>query len=109
MSPNVLLMTGRAAVIKRLLTIVERAYNAWISVVTCAPTGPLAAVVVKLVTELNKDTSWSALPGLRTVANVVADERTNAGLVSGEPNIAPASLAMIKQLDRQQAVRVTPK
>lgn len=64
--------------------------------------------MVKLVTELNKDTSKSALPG-SMVANVVADERTNAVLVSGEPNSRQRIIAMIKQLDRQQAVQGNTK
>ncbi len=101
-------MTGRAAVIKRLLTIVERVDNAGDRSVVTVPFLASAAEVVKLVTELNKDTSKSALPG-SMVANVVADERTNAVLVSGEPNSRQRIIAMIKQLDRQQAVQVTPK
>ncbi len=64
--------------------------------------------MVKLVTELNKDTSKSALPG-SMVANVVADERTNSVLVSGEPNSRQRIIAMIKQLDRQQAVQGNTK
>ncbi|MDU1901660.1 MAG: secretin N-terminal domain-containing protein [Klebsiella pneumoniae] len=106
---NVLLMTGRAAVIKRLLTIVERVDNAGDrSVVTVPLSWASAAEVVKLVTELNKDSSKSALPG-SMVANVVADERTNAVLVSGEPNSRQRIIAMIKQLDRQQAVQGNTK
>ncbi len=106
---NVLLMTGRAAVIKRLLTIVERVDNAGDrSVVTVPLAWASAADVVKLVTELNKDTSKSALPG-SMVANVVADERTNAVLVSGEPNSRQRIIAMIKQLDRQQATQGNTK
>lgn len=102
-------MTGRAAVIKRLLTIVERVDNAGDrSVVTVPLSRASAAEVVKLVTELNKDTSKSALPG-SMVANVVADERTNAVLVSGEPNSRQRIIAMIKQLDRQQAVQGNTK
>ncbi|EML7262801.1 GspD family T2SS secretin variant PulD [Raoultella ornithinolytica] len=106
---NVLLMTGRAAVIKRLLTIVERVDNAGDrSVVTVPLSWASAADVVKLVTELNKDTSKSALPG-SMVANVVADERTNSVLVSGEPNSRQRIITMIKQLDRQQAVQGNTK
>lgn len=105
---NVLLMTGRAAVIKRLLTIVERVDNAGDRSVVTVPSWASAAEVVKLVTELNKDSSKSALPG-SMVANVVADERTNAVLVSGEPNSRQRIIAMIKQLDRQQAVQGNTK
>lgn len=41
-----------------------------------------------------------------TAANV-ADERTNAVLVSGEPNSRRIIAMTIKQLDRQQAVQNT--
>lgn len=40
---------------------------------------------------------------------MVADERTNAVLVSGEPNSRQRIIAMIKQLDRQQAVQGNTK
>ena len=75
---NVLLMTGRAAVIKRLLTIVERVDNA----------GDRSVVTVPL--------AWAS------AADVVK-------LVSGEPNSRQRIIAMIKQLDRQQATQGNTK
>lgn len=106
---NVLLMTGRAAVIKRLMAIVERVDKVGDrSVVTVPLAYASAAEVVKLVTELTKDASKSAMPSLM-VANLVADERTNSVLVSGEPNSRQRIIAMIKQLDREQAVQGNTK
>jgi general secretion pathway protein D len=106
---NVLLMTGRAAVIKRLMAIVERVDKVGDrSVVTVPLAYASAAEVVKLVTELTKDTSKSAMPSLMT-ASLVADERTNSVLVSGEPNSRQRIIAMIKQLDREQAVQGNTK
>lgn len=106
---NVLLMTGRAAVIKRLMAIVERVDKVGDrSVVTVPLAYASAAEVVKMVTELTKDASKSAMPSLMT-ASLVADERTNSVLVSGEPNSRQRIVAMIKQLDREQAVQGNTK
>lgn len=106
---NVLLMTGRAAVIKRLMEIVERVDKVGDrNVVTVPLAYASAAEVVKLVTELTKDAGKSAMPSLMT-ASLVADERTNSVLVSGEPNSRQRIIAMIKQLDREQAVQGNTK
>lgn len=106
---NVLLMTGRAAVIKRLMAIVERVDQAGDRNVTIVPLSFASArEVVKIVTELNKTDEKSALPGMMT-ANVVADERTNSVLVRGEPNSRQQAIDMIRQLDRQQAVQGNTK
>nr|WP_205680165.1 type II secretion system secretin GspD [Brenneria salicis]NMN90998.1 general secretion pathway protein D [Brenneria salicis ATCC 15712 = DSM 30166]RBP66492.1 general secretion pathway protein D [Brenneria salicis ATCC 15712 = DSM 30166]RLM32055.1 type II secretion system protein GspD [Brenneria salicis ATCC 15712 = DSM 30166] len=106
---NVLLMTGRAAVIKRLMTIVERVDKTGDRNVTTVPLSYASSLeVVKLVNELNKPDEKTALPGMMT-ANVVADERTNSVLVRGEPNSRQRVIDMIKQLDRQQAVQGNTK
>ncbi|WP_189339503.1 type II secretion system secretin GspD [Pectobacterium peruviense] len=106
---NVLLMTGRAGVIKRLMTIVERVDQTGDRNVTSIPLSYASSLeVVKMVNELNKMDEKSALPGMLT-ANVVADERTNSVLVRGEPNSRQRVIDMIKQLDRQQAVQGNTK
>ncbi|MEQ9879941.1 type II secretion system secretin GspD [Pectobacterium aroidearum] len=106
---NVLLMTGRAGVIKRLMTIVERVDQTGDRNVTSIPLSYASSTeVVKMVNELNKMDEKSALPGMLT-ANVVADERTNSVLVRGEPNSRQRVIDMIKQLDRQQAVQGNTK
>ncbi|MCV9879509.1 type II secretion system secretin GspD [Brenneria izbisi] len=106
---NVLLMTGRAAVIKRLMAIVERVDKTGDRNVTTVPLSYASSLeVVKLVNELNKTDEKTALPGMMT-ANVVADERTNSVLVRGEPNSRQRVIDMIKQLDRQQAVQGNTK
>ncbi|MEL4887110.1 type II secretion system secretin GspD [Pectobacterium betavasculorum] len=106
---NVLLMTGRAGVIKRLMTIVERVDQTGDRNVASVPLSYASSTeVVKMVNELNKMDEKSALPGMLT-ANVVADERTNSVLVRGEPNSRQRVIDMIKQLDRQQAVQGNTK
>nr|WP_282563861.1 type II secretion system secretin GspD [Providencia alcalifaciens] len=102
---NVLLMTGRAAVIKRLMEIVERVDNVGNrSVVTVPLVYASAAEVTKMVTELTKDTSKSAMPNWM-IANLVADERTNSVLISGEPGARKRIVDIVKQLDRKQEVQ----
>ncbi|PWC22921.1 type II secretion system protein GspD [Brenneria roseae subsp. roseae] len=106
---NVLLMTGRATVIKRLMAIVERVDKTGDRNVATVPLSYASSLeVVKMVNELNKTDEKTALPGMMT-ANVVADERTNSVLVRGEPNSRQRVIDMIKQLDRQQAVQGNTK
>lgn len=106
---NVLLMTGRAAVIKRLMEIVERVDKVGNrGVVTVSLTHASASEVVKQVTELTKDTGKSVMPAWMT-ASLVADKRTNSVLISGEPISRQRIVAMIKQLDREQDVQSNTK
>ncbi|MEG0868835.1 MAG: type II secretion system secretin GspD [Hafnia sp.] len=106
---NVLLMTGRAAVIKRLMEIVERVDKVGNrSVVTVSLAHASASEVVKQVNELTKDTGKSAMPAWMT-ASLVADKRTNSILISGEPISRQRIVAMIKQLDREQEVQSNTK
>lgn len=102
---NVLLMTGRAAIIKRLMEIVERVDNVGNrSIVTIPLAYASAADVVKMVTELTKDTNKPAMPSWMT-ANLVADERTNSVLIIGEPGSRQRIVTMVKQLDQKQEVQ----
>lgn len=95
---NVLLMTGRAAVIKRLMEIIEQVDNVDNrSVVTVPLSYASATEVAKMVTELTKSTSKSAI-----TANLVADERTNSVLVSGDPELRQRVVSIIKQLDQEE-------
>lgn len=106
---NVLLMTGRAAVVRRLMAIVEQVDKVGDRNVATVPLAYASAVeVVRMVTELNKNEGKSALPG-SMVATLVADERTNSIMVSGEPNSRQRTIGMIKQLDHEQAVQGNTK
>ncbi len=102
---NVLLMTGRAAVIKRLVDIINTVDKTGDrEMVTVALTYASADDVAKLVNELNKSDEKNALPSTM-LANVVADERTNSVVVSGEENARQRAVEMIRQLDRKQVVQ----
>ncbi|MGM3175205.1 type II secretion system secretin GspD [Dickeya lacustris] len=102
---NVLLMTGRAAVIKRLVEIVATVDKTGDrEMVTVPLTHASAEDVAKLINELGKNDEKNALPSTM-VANVVADERTNSVVVSGEENARNRAVEMIRQLDRKQVVQ----
>lgn len=61
---NVLLMTGRAAVVKRLMEIVERVDRTGDRNVVTVPLSYASSVeVVNLVNNLNKSDEKTALPG----------------------------------------------
>jgi general secretion pathway protein D len=106
---NVLLMTGRAAVINRLMEIIERVDQVGDRSMESVPLAyASAAEVVKLVSELTKDSSKSAMPSMMT-ASLAADERTNSVLVNGDPNSRQRIITMIKQLDHEQAVQGNTK
>ncbi|ATO33978.1 type II secretion system protein GspD [Dickeya dianthicola] len=102
---NVLLMTGRAAVIKRLVDIVNTVDKTGDrEMITVPLTYASAEDVAKLVNDLNKTDEKNALPSTM-LANVVADERTNSVVVSGEENGRQRAIEMIRQLDRKQVAQ----
>ncbi|AIR71251.1 type II secretion system secretin GspD [Dickeya fangzhongdai] len=102
---NVLLMTGRAAVIKRLVDIVNTVDKTGDREMVTVPLAYASAEdVAKLVNDLNKSDEKNALPSTM-LANVVADGRTNSVVVSGEENARQRAVEMIRQLDRKQVVQ----
>nr|WP_236127665.1 type II secretion system secretin GspD [Cedecea colo] len=99
---NVLLLTGRAAVINRLMQIIERVDRAGNrSVQTLALQHASAAEVARLVTQMAQEGDKGAAPAGR----IVADERTNAVLIAGDAKMQQRMAAMVRQLDKPQARR----
>ncbi|QHM70225.1 type II secretion system secretin GspD [Mixta intestinalis] len=99
---NVLLLTGRAAVINRLMQIIERVDNAGGQKVQTLPLQHAsAAEVARLVTQMAQDNNKNAAPPGR----IVADERTNAVLISGDDRARGRLAAMVRQLDKPQVSR----
>ncbi len=102
---NVLLMTGRAAVVKRLMEIIDEVDKTGDrNVVTVPLVYASAEDVVKLVTNLNKSDEKNSLPSTM-LANVVADERTNSVVVSGEAHSLKWAVDMVHQLDRKSVAQ----
>ncbi|NDJ56017.1 type II secretion system secretin GspD [Enterobacteriaceae bacterium 4M9] len=98
---NVLLLTGRAAVINRLMQIVERVDSAGSQQVQTQPLQHAsAAEVARLVTQA-QDSNKNAVAAGR----IVADERTNAVMISGDASARARLVAMVRQLDKPQVSR----
>ncbi|WP_033135194.1 GspD family T2SS secretin variant ExeD [Aeromonas finlandensis] len=99
---NVLLITGRAAVVNRLVEVVNRVDRAGDQDVDIIKLKfASAGEMVRLVTNLNKDGNpQGGTTSLLLAPKVVADERTNSVVVSGEPKARARIIQMVRQLDR---------
>ncbi|MEM0549190.1 MULTISPECIES: GspD family T2SS secretin variant ExeD [Aeromonas] len=99
---NVLLITGRAAVVNRLVEVVNRVDRAGDQDVDIIKLKfASAGEIVRLVTNLNKDNNpQGGTTSLLLAPKVVADERTNSVVVSGEPKARARIIQMVRQLDR---------
>ena len=99
---NVLLITGRAMVVNRLVDIVRRVDKVGdqdVDIVRLKYAS--ASEIVRLITALTKDEGKSNMSSLLT-PKVVADERTNSVVVSGDPKARQRVMQMIRQLDKDQ-------
>lgn len=99
---NVLLITGRAAVVNRLVDIVRRVDKVGDQDVDIIKLKYASATeIVRLVTTLTKENGKNSVSSVLT-PKVVADERTNSVVVSGEPKSRQRVLQLVRQLDRDQ-------
>ena len=99
---NVLLITGRAMVVNRLVEIVRRVDKAGdqdVDIVRLKYAS--ASEIVRLITALTKDDARANMGSLLS-PKLVADERTNSVVVSGDPKARQRVMQMIRQLDRDQ-------
>ncbi|MCW8333335.1 type II secretion system secretin GspD [Vibrio paucivorans] len=100
---NIILITGRAAVVNRLAEIIKRVDQAGdkeIEVVELENAS--AAEMVRIVEALNKTTDTQNAPALLQ-PKLVADDRTNSVLISGEPKVRSRLKKLITQLDVEMA------
>ena len=99
---NVLLITGRAAVVNRLVEVVRRVDRAGdqdMDVIKLRYAS--AGEMVRLVTNLNKDgNNQGGNASILLSPKVVADERTNSVVISGEPKARARIIQMVRQLDK---------
>ncbi|ENY71271.1 general secretion pathway protein D [Aeromonas diversa CDC 2478-85] len=100
---NVLLITGRAAVVNRLVEVVRRvdkAGNQEVDIIKLKYAS--AGEMVRLVMTLNKDANpQGGMAGSALLTpKVVADERTNSVVVTGEPQARERIIRMVRQLDQ---------
>jgi len=99
---NVLLITGRAMVVNRLVDIVRRVDKAGdqdVDIVRLKYAS--AAEIVRLISALTKDEGKTNMSSL-LAPKVVADDRTNSVVVSGDPKARQRVMQMIRQLDKDQ-------
>lgn len=102
---NIILITGRAAVVNRLAEIIKRVDQAGdkeIEVVELKNAS--AAEMVRIVDALNKTTDAKNTPAFLQ-PKLVADERTNAILISGDPKVRSRLRKLIEQLDVEMATK----
>jgi general secretion pathway protein D len=98
---NVLLITGRAAVVNRLVEIVRRVDKVGdenVDIIKLKYAS--ASEMVRLITALTKNDK-NTLASVLT-PKLVADERTNSVVISGETQARQRLITMIRQLDREQ-------
>ncbi|TVU61389.1 type II secretion system protein GspD [Vibrio atlanticus] len=102
---NIILITGRAAVVNRLAEIIKRVDQAGdkeIEVVELKNAS--AAEMVRIVDALSKTTDAKNTPAFLQ-PKLVADERTNAILISGDPKVRSRLKRLIEQLDVEMATK----
>ena len=100
---NVLMITGRAAVVNKLVEIVRRVDKQGDTAVEVVKLEfASAGEIVRIVDTLYRSTANQAqMPG--QAPKVVADERTNAVIVSGDEKSRLRVVKLIKNLDAEQA------
>ncbi|MBW5812411.1 type II secretion system secretin GspD [Yersinia kristensenii] len=99
---NVILITGRAAVVNRLYSIIgtlDQPGDAEIELYQL--NHALAADIIKLVNQVINPVSTTK-KDLFNTGKVIADERTNSVLISGDSHTIKRAIKMIKRLDQQQ-------
>ncbi|MGF1721780.1 type II secretion system secretin GspD [Vibrio kyushuensis] len=100
---NIILITGRAAVVNRLAEIIKRVDQAGdkeIEVIEL--NNASAAEMVRIVEALNKTTDTKNTPAFLQ-PKLVADDRTNSILISGDPKVRARLKRLITQLDIEMA------
>ncbi len=99
---NVLMITGRAATVDRLVEIVRRVDKAGdqeVDIIRLKYAS--AAEMVRVVQAVTQSPATKGASSSMLTPNVVADERTNSVIVSGEPKARARLAALIRQLDAE--------
>ena len=101
---NVLIITGRANVVNRLVEIVRRVDTAGDQDVESVTLKYASATeVARIINSLLKESSSSKSVSVLLVPTVAADERTNSVIISGDPKARARVRKIIEKLDRDQA------
>lgn len=98
---NVMMLTGRAAVVNRLVEIIERVDKAGDREVQIVKLRfASASEMVRILDSINKSTGKSATPA-NLEPKVVADDRTNSVIVSGDIKARERIINLITRLDKE--------
>lgn len=98
---NVIMITGRAAVVNRLVEIIERVDHAGNQDVERIELHHAsAAEMVRIASAIFIPQAAGNTPDL-LVPRIVADERTNSVLISGEPRVRERVIRLIRELDSE--------
>jgi general secretion pathway protein D len=99
---NVIMLTGTAAVVNRLVKIIERVDKAGdqdVQIIKLKYAS--AAEMVRIVEAMNKSSGGKAGTPTFLIPKIVADERTNSVIVSGESQARARIAKLISRLDSE--------
>ncbi|NQZ89046.1 MAG: type II secretion system secretin GspD [Colwellia sp.] len=99
---NVIMLTGTAAVVNRLVKIIERVDKAGdqdVQIIKLKYAS--AAEMVRIVEAMNKSSKGKAGTPSFLIPKIVADERTNSVIVSGESQARARIAKLISRLDSE--------
>ena len=98
---NVMMLTGRAAVVNRLVEIIERVDKAGDEDVDIVKLRfASASEMVRIVESINKSQGKQNTAG-KSAPRVVADDRTNSVIVSGDPKARSRLTNLISRMDQE--------
>ena len=98
---NVMMLTGRAAVVNRLVEIIERVDRAGDEEVEIVKLKyASASEMVRIVDSINKSQGKAAAGG-KSDPRAVADDRTNSVIVSGDEKARKRIVNLIKRMDQE--------
>lgn len=98
---NVMMLTGRAAVVNRLVEIIERVDRAGDEEVEIVKLRyASASEMVRIIESINKS-QGKANTGAKSEPRVVADDRTNSVIVSGDVKARQRLINLIQRMDQE--------
>lgn len=98
---NVMMLTGRAAVVNRLVEIIERVDRAGDEEVEIVKLRyASASEMVRIIDSINKS-QGKANTGTKSEPRVVADDRTNSVIVSGDIKARQRLINLIQRMDQE--------
>lgn len=99
---NVMMLTGRAAVVNRLVEIIERVDKAGDEEVEIVKLKyASASELVRIIDSINKSQGKAPSANSKSAPRVVADDRTNSIIVSGDVKARQRIVNLIERMDQE--------